>query len=430
MKRLAILLFFTLVGGILAAQQIFRSEFAPYDAREDALNRDHSKTVNHIVYRPQNLGTVGDIEMFGTKIAVPTAWNDYNAYLHIENTRQAYDIAINGAVVASSEDPHTPADYFVTPYLQQGENDIVLLLRPSKSWQLNESAQPSPRKQFEDCYLYAQHRTSVFDYDAAIVERQGKLHLQLDIIADNSFNFQENFTVGYDIYTPERKLVDYAVNEVVVPGRSRDTLRVRVDLGAETRYLWSAAKPWLYRATIYLKRNGKPFEYIPVRIGAGSTTFNQGTIYRNGKPITIKSAQYNAKTTRAESRKDILALKAQGINTLKPDSPQPLWFYDLCDDVGLYVIERASINPTSKGDDRTLGGTPSNNPNLLRDYLLRVKTMYYRTRNHPCIIAYSLSHPNAGNGYCLYKAYQWLKSVESARPVICESAGGEWNTDM
>jgi beta-galactosidase len=56
--------------------------------------------------------------------------------------------------------------------------------------------------------------------------------------------------------------------------------------------------------------------------------------------------------------------------------------------------------------------------------------MYYRTRNHSCIIAYALGGDAAGNGYNMYKAYEWLKSVENERAVICTSADGEWNSDI
>jgi beta-galactosidase len=113
-----------------------------------------------------------------------------------------------------------------------------------------------------------------------------------------------------------------------------------------------------------------------------------------------------------------------------PDSPQPIWFYDICDALGIYVIERANINPTSESENRKVGGTPSNDPALVGEYLSRVKAMYYRTRNHSCIIAYALGGEKAGNGYNMYKAYEWLKSVEKQRAVICPSADGEWNSDL
>lgn len=431
MRKLAIFTILAALWGSVSAQSLGRSEFSLYDAREDALKRDHSKTVNHILFAPKAMGELGDIEMVGMEIDVPASWNDYNAYLHLENCRSGFDVAINGKVVASSEDPHTPQDFFISPYLVQGSNKVVLILRPSSCAELNAGAKFSSNPRFDGCYIYAQNRSCIYDYDVAIVVGEDKkLHLELDLIAGNDFNYEETITLGYDIYTPENKLVDYAVRDVIVGGRSRDTLEVRVDLGAELRYLWSAAKPQLYRMTLYVKRNGKPTEYVPLYVGAGETTFADGAILRNGKPITIKRAAYNAAATMAATRKEIAVLRTKGINTLMPDSPQPVWFYELCDKIGMYIIEQASINPTEGGDNRAVGGTPSNNPQLVEHYLERVKSMYYRTRNHASIITYSLGSKSAGNGYCMYKAYQWLKSVEKQRPVICYSADGEWNTDM
>lgn len=431
MRKLAIFAILVTLCGAVSAQRVLRSEFTLYDTREDALKSDHSQTVNHIPFVPKSSGALGALEMFEMEIDVPASWNDYNTYLHLENIRSGYDVAINGAVAFSSEDGITPSDYFISPRLKQGANKITLIARPSACAELDEGLQAPKGELFANCYIFAQHRTGIYDFDAAIVVGDDKkLHLELDLIADNSFNFDETISLGYDIYTPENKLVDYAVRELIVPGRSRDTLKVRVDLGAELRYLWSASKPQLYRSTLYVKRSGKPVEYIPLYIGAGKTTFTDGKIYRNGTAITIKSAAYNSAKNRTETRKEILALKSKGINTLKPDSPQPIWFYELCDKLGMYVIERASINPVSKGDDRTVGGTPSNNPALLGEYLSRVKSMYYRTRNHACVIAYTLGGEKSGNGYCMYKAYQWLKEVETERPVICLSAAGEWNTDF
>ena len=256
------------------------------------------------------------------------------------------------------------------------------------------------------------------------------LALELDIIVRNDFNFEEPVQVGYDIYSPDNKLVDYAVREFSVAGRSVDTLKIRTSLGEESRFLWAAKSPNLYRLTLYTKRDGKPREYIAFRLGAGSSSLADGKILRNGKPVTIKSVQYNARTTYAEALAEIKALRAKGFNTLLPDNPQPEWFYDICDGLGMYVIERANINPVEQSQNRKIGGTPSNNPELLGEYLARIKAMYYRTRNHSCIIAYALGGDQAGNGYNMYKAYQWLKGVEKKRAVICTSADGEWNTDI
>ena len=415
-----------------SAQQVYRTEFSVYDLRDAALKHDHSQTERHITFAPKSVTAVGKVEVVGQVVDMPTAWSDYNVYIHIQNTIKAYDLVVNEKLVASVEDSYTPADFLLSPYLRQGENEILLLLRRSEAIELHKDSQSNLVEQFSGSYLFAQHRKHIFDYEARIVQKEdGKgLGLELDIIVRNDFNFEETLLVGYDIYSPDNKLLDYTVREFTVPGRSLDTLHIRTSLGNDARNLWSATNPKLYRLTLYTKRDSKPREYVSFRLGAGRTTYADGKILRNGKPIDIKSARYNARTTYDEALAEIKALKAKGINTLLPDNPQPEWFYDICDGLGVYVIERANINPNMEPTNRKIGGTPSNNPELLGEYLARVKAMYYRTRNHSCIIAYALGGDNAGNGYNMYKAYQWLKGVEKERAVICTSADGEWNTDL
>ena len=432
MKKFLLTTLAIAVAIIVSAQQIYRTEFSVFDLREAALKSDHSKTERHIPFTPKTLEAVGKVEVVGETVEFPTAWSDYNVYIHIQNTIKAYDLVVNEELVASVEDSYTPADFLLSPYLRQGKNEILLLLRRSECIELNNGSKSNLVEQFRGSYIFAQHRKHIYDYDARIVQSEnGKgLSLELDILVRNDFNFEEVVLVGYDIYSPENKLIDYAVREFPVAGRSLDTLHIKTYLGEESRFLWSNAKPQLYRLTLYTKRDGKPREYISFQLGAGSTTFADGKILRNGKPITIKSAQYNARTTYAEALSEIKALRAKGINTLLPDNPQPEWFYDICDGLGMYVIERANINPVEQSQNRKIGGTPSNNPALAGEYLARVKAMYYRTRNHSCIIAYALGGDQAGNGYNMYKAYQWLKGVEKERAVICTSADGEWNSDI
>lgn len=430
MKRFSVIILALCAVGQIFAQQVYRSEFSVYDLREAALKNDHSKTERHIRFAPKKMEVVGNVEVWGQSVNTPIAWSDYNVYIHIQNSGKAYDLVVNEKLVASIEDPHTPCDFLLSQYLRQGDNEILLLIRESQCKALNSGSKSNLVEAFEGSYLFAQHRKHIFDYDARIVQSEKKLALELDIAVRNDFNFEEVVQVGYDIYSPDNKLIDYAVRDFTVAGRSLDTLRVRISLGEESRYLWSDKSPKLYRMTLYTKRDSKPREYISFSIGAGASTFADGKLLRNGVAVAIKSARYNADGGYDKALADIKALKAKGINTLLPDNPQAEWFYDICDNLGVYVVERANINPNEQSDNRKIGGTPSNDPALVGEYLARVKSMYYRTRNHACIIAYALGGDAAGNGYNMYKAYQWLKSVEKSRAVICTSAEGEWNSDI
>lgn len=255
--------------------------------------------------------------------------------------------------------------------------------------------------------------------------------LRLDIVAQNSYNYDEPVTVGYDIYSPQGKLLEFNMTEVTIPGRSTDTVRFDPYIYGTFANKWEggAKSVPLYKVMLFTRRDGVYKEYMPMKIGFGKTELRDGKLMRLGKELTLKRVRCNAGTDPTATRRELLRLKGQGYNTVCPDCPQPAWFYALCDETGLYVIDRAAISAPERRGDRTVGGTPSNDPRLADEYLERVKAMYYRSRNFTCVVAFALGAPS-GNGYNMYKAYEWLKSVEKSRPVIYEDADGEWNSDL
>ena len=99
----------------LSAQQVYRTEFSVFDLREAALKNDHSKTERHIRFAPKSIEAVDKVEVVGQTIDLPTAWSDFNVYIHIQNTIKAYDLVVNEQLVASVEDSYTPADFLLSP---------------------------------------------------------------------------------------------------------------------------------------------------------------------------------------------------------------------------------------------------------------------------------------------------------------------------
>ena len=145
---------------------------------------------------------------------------------------------------------------------------------------------------------------------------------------------------------------------------------------------------------LFTRRNGVYKEYMPLKIGFGKTELVDGRLMRLGRELQLVKASYNAAADRKTTLSELKSLKSQGKNTICPDYPQPAWFYEVCDELGLYVIDRADICAPEQRDNRTVGGTPSNDPSLVDEYLERVKAMYYRSRNFTCVIAYELGTPS------------------------------------
>ena len=419
--------------GRVEAQRVFRSEFVTYDTREDARAGKRPEGANFHTIAPTFEGEKDGVKIFVQKFDVPASWNDYNAYLHLENVQSAYLLMLNGEVVAEVEDDRTPADFMVSPWLRQGENTMIIALYKSNYASIQQQGDHPERKLFEGSRLFVQRKLHIFDFSAEIVPNDTREYgiLELDVVAENNFNYEETIAIGYDIYGPDGKLIDYTVRELTIPGRSRDTLRIRADIYHSYNYKWGGNRgnAPLYSLMLYVKRNGMIYEYIPFKRGFGRTEYADGKIIRFDQPVSLVRRRYNAAATQSVTATEIAELKREGANLLVVDYPQLAWFYSLCDKMGMYVIDRANINAPKASTERVVGGTPSNNPSLCGEYLDRVKAMYYRSRNHSCIVGFMLGG-RAGNGYNMYKAYEMLTSVETRRPIIYEASEGEWNNDV
>jgi beta-galactosidase len=167
-------------------------------------------------------------------------------------------------------------------------------------------------------------------------------------------------------------------------------------------------------------------EYVPVKVGFGTTAFETspdggaGRITRNDKPLDLKIINCNAAETKAQTAVELQKIKDSDSNAVWVDYPQPFWFYDLCDALGLYVIDQANIHCANGA---------VNDPRLVEYFTDRVETAFRRSAGHVCIVAWSLGG-RCGNGYCMYRAYQALKALGDSRPVVYRDAGGQWNTDI
>ena len=407
-----------------------RTEFISYSTRNAAEKGDRSaeRYYLNLLYKQTATATTPEGERVATyEVEVPLVWRDRDIFLHTEGGAAEKRIRVNGEVVGECRDDRTPSEFLISKYIKDGITKIEIIspaecdMRPSEMLGENPLA--------EQLFIYSQPPVRIHDIVvSAKPNEEGRYGVfEMDVVVSSSRRNAEQISVGYDIYSPEKELKYSDLREVSVGGMGLDTIRFATNIYGAMERLWSAESPKLYDVTLYLKRSGIISEYINIKVGFGTTAYAEGALLRNGKPVEIVAAHYsttsNAKTTEA----DIKALKKQNINTLYIPHPQPYWFYDICDRVGMYVVEQANINTDPKGGDRSRRGTLANNPEWRAEFLERVAASYYRVRLHPSVVAWSLGG-NSGSGYNMYKCYEWLKERETERPVIYNS--GEWNSDL
>ena len=372
--------------------------------------------------------------------SLPVAWRAMKVYIHLGAVKSAFRLYINGKEVGLGKDSKLESEFDITPYVHDGNNLIAMEVRrwsdgsfmeDQDMWRLSGITR--------DCYLYARPNVHFYDFFAkpALVNnyKDGDLSLQLQVWNESKEN-NEKYSVKVQLFdTSGKKIFDTSANTPYLKmADGKQELHFHAFIPNIKQ--WSAEIPNLYTLQlILLNDEGKVVEVINKKIGFRSVEIKDGQLLVNGKAIYIKGANRHETdpfTGQVVSRErmliDIMEMKKMNINAVRTSHyPNDNYWYDLCDEYGLYVVDEANIESHGMGYDpgRTLG----NNPTWELAQLTRQKRMVLRDKNHPSVIIWSMGN-EAGNGWNFYQGYHLIKSMDASRPVQYERAELDWNTDI
>lgn len=129
--------------------------------------------------------------------------------------------------------------------------------------------------------------------------------------------------------------------------------------------------------------------------------------------------------TRERTEADLIALKRAGVNAVRTSHyPNNSFFYELCDELGLYVVDEANMESHGIWDVIVRGGAdiadavPGDRLEWRGAVLDRARSMYERDKNHPCVLMWSCGNESFGGTNILAMA-ELLRSLD-ARPVHYE----------
>jgi beta-galactosidase len=406
----------------------WRTEFISYDIRREA---DTEMTEGSKYFRSLLFRALRSAENYETTLDIPALWLERNVYIRDTGRTGRYRLSVNGHTVGYNTDSYGGGDWLVSPFLVEGANRLTLdMLAPDTvGADMERFEAPAARATLDNLYIFSQPRIHILDYIASghhDDEFKDDI-VDLAVVIANGYNMPETVRVGYDIWGTDGVRKDALFEEFTIPGRGVDTVRLRGKVLGTEKFQYSASNPALYRVVLSLRHNGRDIEYIPLHLGFGLTTYDGGVVSRGGKPIEVKAVEGDF-PVRKDALAKLRAMKKEGFNTIAVTRPQQKWFYDMTAAEGMWVIDRASIDCDPRDGDRTPDGTVANDPSLVAHFLDRQAAMYHRRRGYPNVIGWSIGSPS-GNGYNMYKSYQFMKSLDPTRPVIYTGAEGEFNTD-
>ena len=203
----------------------------------------------------------------------------------------------------------------------------------------------------------------------------------------------------------------------------------------ETVIPWSAETPELYHCvTELVDGNDGVIACYATKIGFRTTEIRDGQWQINGKPLLIKGTNRHDHhpitghfVTAEDMRQDILLMKRNNLNAVRcshyPNDPK---FLDICDELGMYVIDEANIESHGMGyGPKSLAKQPEWGP----AHLDRIQNVVERDKNHPCVVMWSMGN-EAGDGVNFVEASQWIKTRDPSRPVHYEQGGQREHVDL
>ena len=383
-------------------------------------------------------------------VDIDKTWEDKQVIINIGGAKSCFYLWVNGEFVGYSEDAKTNSEFDITQFVKFGERNLIALqvfkwsdgsyFECQDFWRLSGIER--------SITLYAQPKTHILDYKVVadldstyqngILDVEVTVETMMDTIIPTfipgGFR-QPDYTITLELNGKILRTKDVFFN-----GERKITIPFhKIIPDVKT---WTAENPNLYQLTIRLckpigtalKPPCRALEIDTIPIGFRNIRIENGQLLVNGVPITIRGVnrhEHDPRTGHVVSKErmeqDIRLMKANNINTVRtshyPNAPE---FYNLCDYYGLYVIDEANAESHAQGyGEKSL----AKRADFKEATVARVRNMYERDKNHPCIIVWSLGN-ESGNGVCYEAAYDWLKAKDSTRPVQYERALYDRNTDI
>ena len=337
--------------------------------------------------------------------------------LVFEGVDSCFYLYVNDGFVGYSQVSHSTSEFDITPYLTEGDNVItVAVLKWCDGTYLEDQDKFRLSGIFRDVYVLARPKQRIRDYEIKThLQEDGKAVFEITVHgADAGICLCD----ADGIQVLEAKLADGECFSAELSGVK----------------LWSAERPYLYLLTIESEE-----EVIGEKVGFRNICVDKGVVKINGVPVKFRGVnrhdsypESGSACTVEQMRKDLLLMKQHNINAVRTSHyPNAPLFYQLCDELGLYVIDEADMESHgcvevyndfrwnwSKGYQGI--ALLASEERFRKAIVDRAELLVSRDKNRPCVVFWSLGN-ESGYGTNMLAAAERVKELDETRLLHYES---------
>lgn len=370
--------------------------------------------------------------------SLPENWDGMNVKLHFGGVSSAFYVWVNGDFVGYSQGSRLPSEFDITTRLKKGKNNVsVKVFRWCDGSYLEDQDHWRLSGIHREVFLLAEPAMHINDFfvQTRLDEeyKDAKLEIRPNIYWDGSMELK-GAKLEAMLYDADEKAVfdqplELAVEKIVKEKYPRlDNVKFALmEKKVSNPLKWTAETPNLYILVFALKdAEGKLLEAKSTKVGFRSVeTSADGELLVNGRSVLmygVNRHDHHPVRGKAVTRKDmleeILLMKQFNINAIRTcHYPNDPYFYDLCDQYGIYVMDEANLETHGQG------GLLSNKADWNHAYMERAIRMVERDKNHPSVIFWSLGN-ESGRGPNHAAMASWIRDYDISRLVHYEPAQG------
>jgi beta-galactosidase len=372
---------------------------------------------------------------------IPAAWQGRRVTLTVGSAESVVYAWVNGAPVGMGKDSRLPSEFEISAHLAVGENTIALAV---VQW-----SDASWLEDQDQWWLPGLHRSvslicTAPTWIADLVLRPslgeaGAATLEAELRVGFSKAPEPGWKVDFELCDARGKSLARAegvsvpifrrgapvielVDGYVFPGHV-----ARAQLVLRRIAAWSHETPVLYLVVATLRdAAGSVVEVVSQRVGFRSVEVRNNRLLVNGQPVQIVGVNRHEwddvrgrAVTQDGMRRDLELMKRHHINAIRCSHyPNDERFYDLCDELGFYVIDEANLETHARWSSLC------HDARYQTAMIERGARMVLRDRNHPCVIVWSLGN-ESGYGPAHDAMAAWIRRVDPTRPLHYEGAIGK-----
>ncbi|KGO93614.1 sugar-binding domain-containing protein [Flavobacterium subsaxonicum] len=347
----------------------------------------------------------GGIGWYRKNLNVPAAQKGQKVYLYFEGVYNRSEVFVNGHSLGKRPNGYISFSYDATPYINfGGDNTIAVRVDHSKSadsrWYTGSGIYRNVWVVYANPVHIAQW--GVYAYPE-VTKGNGVLNVEVEV--ENGSSSKESVTVVNELIGPDGKSVAKSSQKLTAAAGKNQ--KVTTQLKVSNPKLWDLNNANLYKLKTTVLKGSKQTDATTTTTGFRTYTFDANKGFAlNGTWMKVKGVclHHDAGVLGSAVPRDVWktrlkTLKEIGVNAIRtshnPESPD---FYELCDELGLLVLNEAYDEweyPKRKWLEGWNYGTPGyeGNSDIFADWSEKdLEDMVRRDRNHLSVFAWSIGN--------------------------------------